>query len=137
MRIAAFPSYSSRWDQRARLVALIPLAAVLRAWIWIAIPFTRDQNLDWSMYDAAARLLAHGANQEVDYGYDLAGNLTTLSYPGNLTVTRSYDPANQLTSITDWLNNVTHFVYDADGNLTSESFPSSTDTTARLHIQQR
>lgn len=36
------------------------------------------------------------------YGYDLAGNLTSLAYPGTgHTVTRSYDAADRLSGLTE------------------------------------
>jgi YD repeat-containing protein len=53
--------------------------------------------------------------------------LTSITYPDSSKVTRSYHAAKQLTDVTDWNGNDTHFGYDADGNLTSESFPSSTN----------
>jgi YD repeat-containing protein len=44
-----------------------------------------------------------GADSTVGYHYDLAGRLTGIDYPGTTgTITRGYDPADRLTSITDW-----------------------------------
>ena len=43
------------------------------------------------------------------YGYDKAGNRTTLTYPGNKIVRYSYDAADRLQSLTDWLNNTTSY----------------------------
>jgi RHS repeat-associated protein len=83
-------------------------------------------------YDSLGRLTkaVNGASQEVDYGYDLGGNLTTLTYPASpspLTVTRHYDAADRMTDVIDWSGNDTHFTYDPDGNITSELFSSSTN----------
>ena len=78
-------------------------------------------------YDSLNRLIqsANGAGKTVGYGYDLGGNLTTLTYPDNSKVTRSYDAANRLTGVSDWLSHTTGFSYDHDSNLINEQFPSS------------
>lgn len=85
-------------------------------------------------YDSLNRLTkgVNGAGAEVDYGYDLASNLTALSYPGlnggaAVTATRRYDAANRLTDVVDWLGNDTAFAYDANGNLSTETFPHATN----------
>jgi RHS repeat-associated protein len=78
-------------------------------------------------YDSLARLksVQNGAGATVGYGYDLAGRLTTLTYPGSHAITRGYNDADQLTSVTDWLTNQSQFGYDADGNLTSITYPGA------------
>src|SRR5207237_912508 len=70
-------------------------------------------------YDALKRLTrtVDGAGHAVGYGYDLAGNLTTLTYPDGAQVTRTYDAADRLATVGDWLNHTTRFAYDADGNV--------------------
>ena len=75
-------------------------------------------------YDQLNRLVSqtNGAGQTVTYGYDLAGNLTSLGYPNVKTVTRSYDNANRLTSITDWLGHTTNFTVDPDNNTTAIAY---------------
>jgi YD repeat-containing protein len=65
-----------------------------------------------------------GAGNAVGYGYDLANNLTSLTYPGPVSVTRSYDGDNRLTAVTDWLSNTTRFGYDPNSNLSSDSYPN-------------
>lgn len=57
-------------------------------------------------YDAAGRLtsLADGLGNTTNFGYDPNGNLTTIAYPaagGGVTEAYRYDPANQLTAISD------------------------------------
>ena len=76
-------------------------------------------------WDSLGRLVSstNGAGRTVGYGWDLAGNLTSLAYPGTgRTVTRGFDDAGRMTSVTDWLSNTTTFDYDADGNLTSQAY---------------
>jgi RHS repeat-associated protein len=80
-------------------------------------------------YDSLHRLTqsTNGASQQVQYGYDLKGHLTSLIYPGGTNaVTRSYDAAGRLSSVADWLNHTTTFGFDADSNLTTESYPNTT-----------
>ena len=83
-------------------------------------------------YDSLNRLtkVTDGDGQATSYGYDLDGNLTTLTYPNGQTVTRSYDKASQLTGVTDWLGHTTSFGYDPDANPTSQTFPNTVQTTA-------
>ncbi|MDP2392136.1 MAG: RHS repeat-associated core domain-containing protein, partial [Methylococcaceae bacterium] len=52
----------------------------------------------------------------IQYQYDAAGNLTALTYPGNKTVSYSYDNLNRLTTVTiGWLNKTETYSYDAAG----------------------
>ena len=78
------------------------------------------------VYDALHRLTRdiQGDGQALSYGYDLAGNLTSLTYPNAKTVTRAYDAAGRLTSVTDWLGHTTSLGYDADSNPTAETYPN-------------
>lgn len=71
-------------------------------------------------WDSLGRLTQHtdGLGNTVRYEYDLAGNVTRLTYPGNESVTRTYDNAGRLASVTDWLSGVTRFGYDPDSELT-------------------
>src|SRR5581483_8756234 len=69
------------------------------------------------------------AGLTVGYAYDLANNLTAITYPGGQTVTHQYDAAGRLTRVTDWLGHATTFSYDADGNLLSQTVPSSPAVT--------
>lgn len=81
-------------------------------------------------YDSLDRLMAvrDGLGATVSYGYDLADNITTLTYPdlgtGTRTTTRQYDDANRMTGLTDWLNNTFSFTYDANSNLTDLTYPN-------------
>jgi RHS repeat-associated protein len=90
-------------------------------------------------YDSLGRLTSHtnGANQTVGYGWDLRGQLTTLTYPGNLAVTRGYDDAGRWTSTTDWNSNTTSFDYDANSNLIGQTLPNSTSATRTFDAADR
>ena len=91
-------------------------------------------------YDSLERMTSSedGAGAVIQYGYDPAGQLTTLTYPNGKSVTRGYDAAGNLTSVTDWEGNTSSFSYDSDGNLSQEQYPgnvvtqSSYDDAGRL-----
>lgn len=79
-------------------------------------------------YEALGRLTGEvdGSGNFIGYSYDLAGRLTTLTYPSGQTVTRSYDAAGNLTSVSDFASNVTRYAYDPNGNVLTETRPNST-----------
>ena len=81
-------------------------------------------------YDALGRLTqtVDGHGNTTSYGYDLANNLTSITYPNGKAVTRTLDSAERVSTITDWLNNKTTFSYDADSDLTKTAFPHNSDT---------
>ena len=62
----------------------------------------------------------------ITYGYDANGNITRLTYPGNLDVTYTYDALNRMTSVTDWNNRQTTYSYDEDGRLKTVTRPNGT-----------
>jgi RHS repeat-associated protein len=66
------------------------------------------------------------AGNEIEYGYDLNGNLTTLTYPDNKTVTYTYDAHNRLKTVTDWANRVTTYHWDEGGRMTGIDRPNNT-----------
>ena len=77
-------------------------------------------------YDGDGRLTSetNGAGATVVYGYDPAGNLTSIAYPSGKVVTRTYNGANELASVTDWNGETTSFSYDPSGNLVSTTYPN-------------
>lgn len=88
----------------------------------------------WS-WDRLSRLTSRrDANaRTTGYGYDDAGNLTSITYPGQTTpVVRAFDDASRLSSVTDWLGNTTTFGYDLNGNRTDTAFPASSTNTDQL-----
>jgi len=60
----------------------------------------------------------------ISYGYDKAGNLTTLTYPDGKVVHYEYDNGDRLIKVTDWLSNITSYEYDPAGNLTKTVYPN-------------
>jgi RHS repeat-associated protein len=68
----------------------------------------------------------------VSYAYDLAGNTTSMTYPGEANpVTRCFDEAGRVVKIVDWdqspscaATTATTFSYDHDSNVTSVMYPN-------------
>jgi RHS repeat-associated protein len=83
------------------------------------------------VYDSLHRMTSsnNGAGQTVGYGYDLNGQMTSITYPGSHVVQRGYDTAGRLTSVSDWLGHTTQFTPDADSNVTAEIYPNTTTAT--------
>lgn len=82
-------------------------------------------------YDSLGRMTSETATggDVITYGYDLAGQLTSISHPDNAgTITRTYDAQGQLESVTDWHLRTFSFGYDADGNLVGQRNPNGTST---------
>jgi RHS repeat-associated protein len=73
----------------------------------------------------------NGAGATVGYGYDLKGEVTSITYPGTTgTVGRTYYEDGQLKTVTDWGGRVTTFNYDADRFMTQATYGTtgSSDT---------
>ncbi len=83
-------------------------------------------------YDSLGRLVSStdGASATVGYGYDRANRQTSVVYPGSKTLTRVFNNANQITSISDWLSHTDNFTYDADGHLLTKSGSSGVVATS-------
>jgi RHS repeat-associated protein len=62
-------------------------------------------------------------DKPIHYEYNQSGNLTSITYPGNKTVSYGYDDADRLITVTDWLNNVVSYEYDTAGNLIKTTYP--------------
>jgi RHS repeat-associated protein len=80
------------------------------------------------LYDSLGRLIEtqNGHGDIVGYDHDLAGHLTEIVYPNGKSVSRAFDDAGRLESVTDWLGGKTSFIYDADSNLQQTIFPALT-----------
>ncbi len=65
-----------------------------------------------------------GPTESVGYEYDLANQQKKITYPNKKSVTREYDNAGRLKSLTDWLGHTTSFSYDPDSDLKTTTFPS-------------
>lgn len=90
-------------------------------------------------YDSLGRTtdVTNGGSAHVGYSYDLAGNVTALTYPNGHTVSRSFDDVNRLTGVTDWSTHTTNFGYDADSGLTGITYPNGvTETTTFDHADR-
>ncbi len=92
----------------------------------------------WS-WDSLSRLTGtvDGNNTAVGYGWDANSNLTKIAYPGGncgvtpvKCVTRVFDSADRMTSITDLATpvNTTSFTPDANGNYSTINFPGVGNT---------
>lgn len=75
-------------------------------------------------YDALNRLITVNTNyggfvgtQTLEYGYDAAGNHTSLTYPGGEEATFTYDAANRRTRVQS-VDGTSEYTYDPAGNLT-------------------
>ncbi|MDF2649487.1 MAG: repeat-associated core domain protein, partial [Paenibacillus sp.] len=76
-------------------------------------------------YDALNRVIKYTDVNgfQIQYAYDPAGNLSSMTYPDGKDVHYTYDEANQLISVTDWENRMTIYTYDAPGNLIKTEKP--------------
>ena len=79
-------------------------------------------------YDQLDRLTESkdGHGDIVKYEYNLGNQPTKITYPNGKSVTRTYDKAGRLESVSDWLTHTTKFAYDADSDLTTTTFPIAT-----------
>ncbi len=77
-------------------------------------------------YDSLGRLKSYlqGNGDQVSYAYDLDGNETSITYPSGSTVSRHFNAADQMQSLTDLNTQSTTFGYDASGNITQEALPN-------------
>ncbi len=78
-------------------------------------------------YDQLDRLteVENGNKEVVKYEYDLAEELTKLTYPNGKSITRAFDKAGRLEKITDWLKGETKFAYNRDSALKTTTFPTA------------
>ena len=83
-------------------------------------------------YNADDRVtsVTNGAGTKTTYGYNKAGDITSLVYPNGQTLKRGYDGAGRLVSVTDWLGHKTTFGYDPSGNLTTTTYPNGDTVTS-------
>jgi len=87
-------------------------------------------------YDDRGRItsitLNPGANQsQTSFAYDLAGNLTVITFPDNSTLTYGYDDAHRLTSITNNLSESITYTLDALGDRTATVVKSASSVVTK------
>jgi RHS repeat-associated protein len=79
-------------------------------------------------YDQLDRLIEseNGHKEVTKYEYDLADEITKITYPNGKAVTRAYDKDGRLEKITDWSEHATKFTYDPDSDQVSTVYPAET-----------
>lgn len=69
------------------------------------------------------------AGASVGYAWDDVSRLTALTYPSGDVVTRAYDDAGQLATVTDWADREFAFDWTDDGQLAQVSYPNGVVTS--------
>ena len=69
------------------------------------------------------------AGASVGYAWDDVSRLTALTYPSGDVVTRAYDDAGQLATVTDWAGREFGFAWTDDGQLDQVSYPNGLVTS--------
>ncbi len=114
----------------------------------VAVTYGGGSNGDYYEYDAPGRIelkiqRTGGVNYRVDPAYNLAGHVTSLTYPSNRTVTNTYDNAGRLSSFTGYLGDgtlrtyATGLSYSSFGGLTQEEFGTNTPLYHKKHYNIR
>ncbi|HUR23469.1 MAG TPA: RHS repeat-associated core domain-containing protein, partial [Acidimicrobiales bacterium] len=83
-------------------------------------------------YSAQGSAPGAGYGPSVSYGYDLASQMTRITYEGVGNVTRHFDDAGRMDWIEDWRGQRTIFGYDEDDNLTTKTQPPATGVVDTL-----
>ncbi len=80
-------------------------------------------------YDQLDRLteIENGHKETIKHEYDLANDLTTITYPNGKEVTRAFDRDGRLEKVIDWLKHETKFTYDPDSDPKATIFPGETN----------
>jgi RHS repeat-associated protein len=79
-----------------------------------------------------------GHGDTLGYGYDDAGRLDRLTYPGATgAVTYTYTDAGRMAGLADWANRDFTFTYNPDGQLTNTHYPNGVDTAQTYDIAGR
>ncbi len=71
------------------------------------------------------------ASLTTSYVYSGAGQLQTITLPGNRTITYTYTLAGQVAGITDSLGNAINYAYDSEGGRTGEEIRDPQNTLTR------
>jgi len=77
-------------------------------------------------------------DKTVQYAYDYAGRLYSITYPGtNKVVTYAYDEAGRLEYVYDWVGGETRYIYDNAGNLEEVRRPNGTKAVYSYDMASR
>jgi RHS repeat-associated protein len=78
------------------------------------------------VYDGLDRPVevVNGKTEAVKYEYNLAGDITKLTYPNGKSVVRGFDSVGRLAKVVDWLGKETKFSYYRDSLPRSTTFPA-------------
>lgn len=68
----------------------------------------------------------NGKKEVVKYEYNLAGDITKLTYPNGKAVTRGFDSLGRLISVVDWFGKESKFNYYRNSSLKETIFPAET-----------
>ncbi len=81
-----------------------------------------------TIYDVLDRLteFKNGNSEVIKYEYNLGNLQTKITYPNGKAVSREFDKAGRLASLTDWLGKKTSFAYNPDSDQTATTFPAGT-----------
>ncbi len=66
----------------------------------------------------------NGANATLQYGHDLNGHVTSLTYPDGSQVTRGYYNIGLLQSVRDWFAHTTTYLYNPDSSVREIDSPT-------------
>jgi RHS repeat-associated protein len=88
--------------------------------------FSNSLGTCYFYYDSLDRLVKTEDlfNNKFLYGHNAVGSIIYVVYSGKDTVNYKYDGANRLVSLTDWLKNTTTYEYDPTGKVIKETSPT-------------
>jgi YD repeat-containing protein len=106
-------------------------------------PFARTQMRRWFYAPASGAIIywpAHRPGVPRGLSYNSLNKVTSIVYPGNATVTLTYDTHGNLTSVTDPMNNLAEYQYDSRGirlTMSGQSPPPSQTTVYTYDFEGR
>lgn len=96
------------------------------------------QTYTWT-YDPRGRIATSkdARNNTTSYGYDLAGNRTSATFPGGTNASWTYDSAGRLLTATNGAGDSSSYDHDAAGNVTAIELPGGGEYTFDFDNQGR